>query len=69
MSADTRIAFGDEGRPAEQGVLNFTPVDEENCPECGVRRGELHETGCDLEQCPICGEPLTHCGHKRVVLE
>lgn len=69
MESETRIAFGDEGRQTGSGVVNYTPVDEERCPDCDVRRGALHEPGCNLEQCPICREPLAHCGHQRQVLD
>jgi len=67
MAASNRIVFGDEIR-AGSGVVQYVPIDTENCPACGVRRGRTHEAGCPLEQCPRCGELLTHCGHKRTVL-
>lgn len=31
------------------------------CPECGVKRGELHELCCPFEQCPNCKGFINRC--------
>lgn len=35
----------------------------EHCPDCAVKKGELHQNGCDQEHCPVCGLQLLSCGH------
>lgn len=42
-----RIRFGDE--------TTFRIDDEDNCGDCGVKKGFFHADGCDQEQCPKCG--------------
>ncbi len=36
-------------------------MDEEICPSCGVKSGEMHTLGCPVEVCPWCGGQLNHC--------
>ena len=33
------------------------------CPDCGVKKGQLHHSGCLKEQCPQCGRQLLFCPH------
>src|SRR5437879_2002287 len=41
---------------------SYAPVPaEEDCGDCGVRRGGLHHPGCDIESCPCCGEQRIEC--------
>ena len=40
----------------------------DNCPECGVKLGEMHLDCCDIEHCSICGWQLIGCdceGHDK----
>jgi hypothetical protein len=34
---------------------------DDNCPDCGVKRGEFHLQGCDQETCPKCQGQLIAC--------
>lgn len=36
-------------------------MNEELCPSCGVKTGEMHTLGCPVEVCPWCGGQLNHC--------
>ncbi|MEN8199057.1 MAG: hypothetical protein ABFR63_03180 [Thermodesulfobacteriota bacterium] len=36
-------------------------LNEEICPSCGVKSGDLHTLGCPVEVCPWCGGQLNHC--------
>src|SRR5262249_13409803 len=51
-----RIRFG-EWRPLRAA--------DEQCPECGTRRGGIHHVGCVLEQCPRCEGRLAACSCPR----
>jgi hypothetical protein len=40
---------------------NDPMVYEHACPDCGVRKGQLHVRGCDIEECPVCGKQAIAC--------
>ena len=48
-----RIRYGDEYLPKFKMKMN--------CPDCGVRRGQVHIPGCDVEKCPLCSRQLISC--------
>lgn len=63
-----------ETRRIEFGLETHDPPwyfarDAEDCPDCGVDRGELHVPGCDVEQCPECGAQLIGCEHGGEILD
>ncbi|MFC5148970.1 hypothetical protein [Streptomyces aureoversilis] len=34
-----------------------------DCPDCGVRPGQLHHDGCDVARCATTGQQRAGCGH------
>ena len=51
-----RIPWGSEGYESEVPQIYERP-----CPDCAVRKGQLHVRGCDIEACPSCGGQAIAC--------
>ncbi len=35
----------------------------ENCPMCGVSKGDYHIAYCNREVCPLCNQYISECDH------
>lgn len=47
-----------------EGYGEYLPLErmnEEICPSCGAKTGNMHTLGCPVELCPWCGGQLNHC--------
>ena len=47
-----------------EGYQEYLPLErmnEEICPSCGTKTGNMHTLGCPVELCPWCGGQLNHC--------
>ena len=47
-----------------EGYREYLPLERMNediCPSCGAKAGNMHTLGCPVELCPWCGGQLNHC--------
>ena len=67
----SREAFG-KAHPEDQVYREYSPLERMNediCPSCGKKSGEVHTLGCPVEVCPWCGGQLNHCNCRFEQLE
>ncbi len=54
---------------AYREYLPLERMNEEICPSCGTKTGDMHTLGCPVELCPWCGGQLNHCNCRFEQLE